>query len=72
MMTHEEKVKSITSDDFAAFLSGDVAYIKPVDQDGMAGYAIHSADGQLLTVVAERDTAFATVRQNGLEPLSVH
>ena len=71
-MNLEQKVKSIDSDDFAAFLSGDVAYIKPVEQDGMTGFAIHSADGQLLTIVAERETAFATVRQNGLEPLSVH
>ena len=71
-MTREEKVREITTGDFAAFMSGDVAFIKPVEQDGMAGFAIHGADGQLLTVVADRETAFATVRQNGLEPLSVH
>jgi hypothetical protein len=71
-MTVEEKIKAISSDDFAAFLSGDVAYVKHVEKDGMSGFAVHAADGQLLTILADREVAFATCRQNGLEPLSVH
>ena len=71
-MNAEEKTTTISPDDFAAFLSGDVAYVKPVEKDGMEGFAIHGADGELLTILADRDVAFATVRQNGLEPLSVH
>jgi hypothetical protein len=71
-MNAEQKIRAISTDDFAAFLSGDVAYVKRVEKDGMTGYAVHAADGELLTILADRDVAFATVRQNGLEPLSVH
>jgi hypothetical protein len=50
----------------------DIAYIKRVDVDGTAAYAIHAADGTQIAVLADRSVAFATVRQHDLEPLSVH
>jgi hypothetical protein len=50
----------------------DIAYVKPVVVDGNAGYAIHAADGTQMAVIADRDIAFAVVRQNELEPVSVH
>ncbi|MEE8532323.1 MAG: DUF1150 family protein, partial [Alphaproteobacteria bacterium] len=33
---------------------------------------IHAADGTVLGVTVDRDTAFAAARQNDLEPVSVH
>ena len=48
------------------------AYIKQVTVDGQKFHSIHAADGTPLTVIAERDLAFATVRQHDLEPASVH
>lgn len=50
----------------------DLAYIKRVEVDGVAAYAIHAADGTQIAVLPGRDLAFATVRQHDLEPLSVH
>jgi hypothetical protein len=50
----------------------DIAYIKRVVVNDGAGYAVHAADGTQIAVLADRDIAFATVRQHDLEPLSVH
>jgi len=49
-----------------------MAYVKQVTVDGQIYHSIHAADGTPLTIIAERDLAFATVRQHDLEPASVH
>ncbi|MDA1132157.1 MAG: DUF1150 family protein [Proteobacteria bacterium] len=49
-----------------------LAYVKAVDFEGVAAYAIHAADGTQLAIVASRDLAFATVRQHDMNPVSVH
>ena len=63
---------SLTPADFVALGVDDVAYVKPVVVNGARAYAIHAANGQHLAVVPNRDLALATVRQNELEPVSVH
>jgi hypothetical protein len=50
----------------------DLAYIKRVVVDGTSGYAVHAADGTQIALLADREVAFATVRQHDLEPVSVH
>ena len=50
----------------------DVAYIKRVVVDGAEGFAVHAADGTQMAVLASRDLAFVVVRQNDMEPVSVH
>jgi hypothetical protein len=35
-------------------------------------YAVHSADGERLAVVTDRETAFAAAVAHELEPVSVH
>ena len=62
----------LSSSDFATLGIQSMAYIKPVTQDGKSAFAIHSADGTTVAVVADRDLAAAIVRQNGLEPVTVH
>ena len=57
---------------FAALGKGQIAYIKPVEVENEQAWAVHGADGSPLAVVAEREVAFALVRQNDLEPVSVH
>jgi hypothetical protein len=49
-----------------------VAYIKRVSVNDTVAFAIHAADGTQLALLPDRDTAFATVRQNDIEPVSVH
>lgn len=50
----------------------DMAYIKAVVIDGKKLHAIHAADGTPLTVVADRQLAFATVSQHDMQAVSVH
>ena len=58
--------------DFAALGMDDIAFVKPVTHDGEVLWAIHSANGTPVALVAGRDLAFAVVRQNDLDPVSVH
>jgi hypothetical protein len=58
---------------FAALGNDVLAYIKPVEVEGREGFAVHAADGRALAVIHEpRDVVMAIVRQNDLEPVSVH
>lgn len=52
--------------------AGDLAYVKPVEVEGRTAYALHAADGRELALMANRDVAFAALRQNGFEPVSAH
>jgi hypothetical protein len=67
-----EQMRQMTSNDLALLGMQDVAYVKPVVVDGTAGFAIHAADGTQMALIGDRDIAFAVVRQNELEPVSVH
>ena len=64
--------KTLSPRDLGSFGIEDTAYVKTVNVDGKKLHAIYAADGTPLTVVNERDTAFATVRQHDLTPASVH
>ncbi len=65
-------LRQLTTQEFAALGLEDVAFVKPkrLGKDNM--FAIHTADGREVAVVADRDVAFYTVRENDMEPLSVH
>lgn len=71
-MTNTEVFKTLTVEQFAVLGMRNLAYVKDVQIEGQPAYAIHSADGNTVAVLADRDIAFATVRQNDLEPVSVH
>ena len=49
-----------------------VAYVKKIETEGGTAYAIHAANGEPLGLAGSRDVAFAGLRQNDLEPISVH
>ncbi|MEK9899781.1 MAG: DUF1150 family protein [Rhodospirillaceae bacterium] len=49
-----------------------MAYVRPAVVDGRTVYTIHNADGNELGMMAERDIAFAAVKQHDMEPVSVH
>jgi hypothetical protein len=71
-MNQVEKLRQITPKEFALLGMQDIAYIRRVLVEGGVGFAIHAADGTQVAVLPDRATAFATVRQHDLEPLSVH
>lgn len=65
-------LRQLTAQEFAALGLEDVAFVKPkrLGEDNV--FAIHTADGREVAIVADRDVAFYTVRENDMEPLSVH
>lgn len=67
-----DTLRRLSRKDFASFGLDDLAYVKSVDLDGDMGFAIYAADGTQLAVLDEREAAVATIRQNDLEPVSVH
>ncbi len=71
-MNEIERIRHMSARELALFGVQDLAYIKPVVVENQAGFAVHAADGTQIAVIANRDVAFATVRQHDLEPLSVH
>ena len=66
------QLRQLSTQDFASFGVDHLAYIRPVEVEGVAAFSIHAADGTPLSVLPQRDIAFAAVRQNDMEPLSVH
>ena len=71
-MDRIERIKRMSAHELAMLGVQDLAYIKRVIVDGATGYAVHAADGTQIAVLADRDVAFATVRQHDMEPVSVH
>ena len=71
-MNEIERIRQMSARELALFGMQDLAYIKRVLVNDMAGFAVHAADGTQIAVLPDREVAFATVRQHDLEPLSVH
>ncbi len=71
-MNEIERIRHMSTRELALFGMQDLAYIKRVFVNDVAGYAVHAADGTQIAVLPDREIAFATVRQHDLEPLSVH
>lgn len=65
--------QTLSMRDFGSLGLDNFAFVKAVKgPDGQRLQAIHAADGTPLTVVADREIAFATVRQHEMVPVSVH
>lgn len=62
----------LSAKDFAALGAQQIAYVKPIAMEGELRFEIHAADGTPVALAESAALAFAAVRQNGLEPLSVH
>jgi hypothetical protein len=64
--------RGMSPDQFQQFGLNEIAYIKPVQQGGAQGFAIHAADGTLLTVQNALVNAIHLTRMNDLVPVTVH
>ena len=71
-MVQTERIDQISTQDLMILGLQEVAYVKAVVVDGQAAYAVHAADGREVVIMPSRDVALAAIRQNDLEPLSVH
>ena len=68
----QERLKHLSARDLTLLGLNDVAYVKRVVVKDQIGFSIHAADGSQIGMAADRDTAFAGIRQHDLEPVSVH
>ena len=71
-MNKIERIRQMSTRELALFGMQDIAYVKYAVVNETRGYTVHAADGTQIAVFADREVAFATVRQHDLEPLSVH
>ena len=67
-----ENIRHLSPLGFAALGNGQLAYVRPATHEGAPAFAVCSADGQQLALVSGRELAIALIRQNDLEPVSVH
>lgn len=65
-------VRRLSEQQLAALGVSHIAYVKPVIVNGVAGFAIHAADGTPMAVAGDRDVAVAAIVQHEMHPLSVH
>lgn len=63
---------AISPSELAALGAEDVAYAKRVHAEGQEFWSIHAGDGTQLGAAQSLDLAWAAIRQNDLEPVSVH
>jgi hypothetical protein len=71
-MNVTEKMRDMSSQDFALIGMQQVAYVKPTVVNGVSGFSIHAADGTQIGMAPSHEIAFAAVKQHELEPLSLH
>ncbi len=67
-----EKLRTLSPTDLASLGLNNIAFVKPVLVEGEPAFGIHAADGTPMAIMAAHDLAFAAIRQNDLEPVSVH
>lgn len=76
-MAHKESeaaelLKSLSKQDFLNFGMQQVAYIRPVVLNDKTAFMVHAADGTPLSILDSEDTAVLMLKQNELEPITVH
>lgn len=71
-MNPMERLSQISERDLMVLGLQEVAYVKPVTVEGESAFSVHAADGTQIAVMADREVAFAAIRQHNLEPVSVH
>jgi hypothetical protein len=71
-MNEIERIRQMSIRELALFGMQDIAYVKCDAVSDAPGYTVHAADGTQIAAFADREVAFAMLRQHDLEPLSVH
>ena len=71
-MNETVRVGALTQKDLMALGLEQIAYVKPVEIEGDAAFAVHAADGTQIAIMKSRAQAVAAIRHHDLEPLSVH
>lgn len=73
MQPSETEFNPMSATDFEMLGMDHVAYVKEVSDGTSPKFAVYAANGAKIALIdADRDVTFATVRQNEMEPVSVH
>lgn len=62
----------ISREELAHIGKDKLAYVKALTIQGRKFYVICTAEGAPIGIVTDRDLAFVTIRQNDMNPVSVH
>ena len=65
-------IRHISAEQLAELGVSQIAYVKPVEVEGTAGFAIHAADGTPMAMATDRDVAIAAIVQHEMMPALVH
>ena len=65
-------VRHLSADQLGRLGVAQIAYVKPVVVNGIAGFAIHAADGTAMAVAGDRNVAIAAINQHEMQAVSVH
>lgn len=65
-------IRRISPEALAALGVNQIAYVKAVEIEDELRFAVHTADGTGITVFPSRELANLAIRQNEMEPVSVH
>ena len=68
----QETLRSLSSQDLLSLGVSQVAYVRPVSQDGQTSFAIYAADGARLAVMASHEAALGVIRQHDMEPVPLN
>ena len=64
-------IRHISAEQLAELGVSQIAYVKPVEVEGTAGFAIHAANGTPMALTANREIAFALIMQHEMVPALV-
>lgn len=67
-----EMLRTLSPQDFLTYGLSHIAYIRPIKVEGQAAWALHAADGTVLTIQNKAGLATVLARQNDLEPVALH
>lgn len=67
-----DMLRNISAQDFLNFGLHEVAYVRPVQQQGQLLWSLHAADGTPLAVQSTAHLAAVLARQNGMEPVTLN
>lgn len=65
-------IRALSPEQLGQLGVSQIAYIKPVQVDGMAMVAIHAADGRPMAIAESQDGAIAAILKYEMMPILVH
>lgn len=73
MQPSESEFNPMSATDFEMLGMDHVAYVKEIFDGASLKFAVYAANGaEIALMEADREVTFAAVRQNDMEPVSVH